>query len=71
MSTLPANPKVEAIRESVRNSNATLHQLIDGPLSRIEQVSSTNPLLKMSGQSYRIWRMSWSLCHIGQERLKK
>jgi uncharacterized damage-inducible protein DinB len=36
MTTLPANPKVEAIRESARNSNATLHQLIDGPLSHIE-----------------------------------
>ncbi len=36
MSTLPANPKVEAIREHVRNSNAILHQLIDGPLAHID-----------------------------------
>jgi hypothetical protein len=36
MTTLPANPKVETIREHVRNSNATLHQLIDGPLARVD-----------------------------------
>ena len=36
MTTIPANPKVEAIRESVRNSDATLHQLIDGPLAQID-----------------------------------
>src|SRR5437588_12589791 len=35
MTTIPANPKVEAIRESVRNSVATLQQLIDGPLARL------------------------------------
>jgi DinB family protein len=36
MTTIPANPKVEAIRESVRNSDATLDQLIDGPLAQID-----------------------------------
>jgi DinB superfamily len=36
MTTIPANPKVEAIRELVRNSDATLHQLIDGPLARLD-----------------------------------
>ena len=36
MTTIPANPKVEAIRASVRNSDATLHQLIDGPLAQID-----------------------------------
>ena len=36
MTTIPANPKVEAIRESVRNSDATLHQLIDDPLAQID-----------------------------------
>src|SRR5256884_9376085 len=36
MTTIPANPKVEAIRESARNSDATLHQLIDGPLAQID-----------------------------------
>jgi hypothetical protein len=36
MTTIPANPKVEAIRESVRNSDARLHQLIDGPLAQID-----------------------------------
>ena len=36
MTTIPANPKVEAIRESVRNSVATLQQLIDGPLAQLD-----------------------------------
>ena len=36
MNAIPANPKVEAIREHVRNSDATLHQLIDGPLAQID-----------------------------------
>jgi uncharacterized damage-inducible protein DinB len=36
MTTLPANPKIEAIRESIRSSNASLHQLIDGPLASID-----------------------------------
>src|SRR5690348_132158 len=35
MHTIPANPKVEAIREKVQNSYAELHQLIDGQLARI------------------------------------
>src|SRR6266568_8856728 len=36
MHTIPANPKVEAIREKVQNSYAELHQLIDGQLARID-----------------------------------
>ncbi len=36
MPTIPANPKVEAIREKVQNSYAELHQLIDGPLASID-----------------------------------
>ena len=36
MSTIPANPKIEAIRENVRNSDTELLQLIDGPLARID-----------------------------------
>ena len=36
MTTIPANPKVEAIRASVRHSDVTLHQLIDGPLAQID-----------------------------------
>ncbi len=36
MTTLPANPKIEAIRESIRSSNASLHQLIDRPLAHID-----------------------------------
>jgi uncharacterized damage-inducible protein DinB len=36
MSAIPANPKVEAIREHIRNSDTELLQLIDGPLARID-----------------------------------
>ncbi|HYX50933.1 MAG TPA: DinB family protein, partial [Ktedonobacteraceae bacterium] len=36
MGTVPANPKVEAIRKHVADSNASLHQLIDGPLSHLD-----------------------------------
>ncbi len=36
MSTSPANPKVEAIQESVRDSIATLHLLITGTLHSID-----------------------------------
>src|SRR5438552_4345311 len=36
MHTIPANPKVEAIREKVQNSYAELHQLIDGQLARLD-----------------------------------
>src|SRR5437870_11251214 len=36
MHTIPANPKVEAIREKVQNSYAELHQLIDGPLANVD-----------------------------------
>jgi hypothetical protein len=36
MSTTPANPKMEAIRQSVRKSYADLNQLIYGPLARLD-----------------------------------
>ena len=58
MSTSPANPKVEAIRESVRNSIATLHLLIIGPLSHAD-----------SGKLYQSpaeneWTIVQNLAHI-------
>lgn len=37
MSTMSANPKVEAIRLSVRKSYDELNQLIDGPLARLDR----------------------------------
>jgi uncharacterized damage-inducible protein DinB len=36
MNTVPSNSKVEAIRESVRDSIATLHMLINGTLHRLD-----------------------------------
>src|SRR6266568_3588316 len=36
MYIIPANPKIEAIRENVRNSDTELLQLIDGPLTSID-----------------------------------
>jgi uncharacterized damage-inducible protein DinB len=58
MTTIPANPKVEAIRESVRNSNATLHQLIDGPLSRIEVSKLYQPPAENE------WTIMQNLAHV-------
>jgi hypothetical protein len=36
MSTTPANPNIEAMRESAQQSYAELQQLIDGPLANLE-----------------------------------
>jgi hypothetical protein len=36
MSTIPANPEVDAIRENVRNSYTALNQLIEGPLAILD-----------------------------------
>ena len=36
MSTIPANPEVDAIRENVRNSYTALNQFIDGPLAILD-----------------------------------
>src|SRR5260370_30739247 len=36
MSTIPANPEVDAIRENVRNSYTAFNQLIDGPLAILD-----------------------------------
>ena len=58
MTTLPANPKVEAIRESVRNSDATLHQLIDGPLSRIDVSKLYQPPAENE------WTIMQNLAHV-------
>ncbi len=58
MTAIPANPKVEAIRESVRNSDATLHQLIDGPLAQID----VSKLYQSSAKNE--WTIMQNLAHI-------
>src|SRR5947199_5586504 len=58
MTAIPANPKVEAIRESVRNSDATLHQLIDGPLAQID----VSKLYQSSAENE--WTIMQNLSHI-------
>ena len=58
MSTLPANPKIEAIRENVRNSDTELLQLIDGPLSRIE----ASKLYQPSAENE--WTIMQNLAHV-------
>ena len=58
MTTLPANPKVDAIREHVRNSDATLHQLIDGPLTRLD----ANKLYQPPAENE--WTIMQNLAHV-------
>ena len=58
MSTLPANPNVESIREHVRNSDVSLHQLIDGPLAHID----ASKLYKPPAENE--WSIMQNLAHI-------
>jgi hypothetical protein len=58
MSTTPANPNVEAIRENVRNSYAALHQLIDGPLASLD----TGKLYQSPAENE--WTIMQNLAHI-------
>src|SRR6266571_8046169 len=58
MSTRPANPNVEAIRENVRNSYAELHQLIDGSLASLD----TRKLYLSPAENE--WTIMQNLAHI-------
>ena len=58
MSATPANPKAEAIRESVQKSYAELNQLIDGPLARLD----TSKLYKVPAEGE--WTIMQNLAHI-------
>jgi len=58
MTTLPANPKIEAIRESIRSSIASLHQLIDGPLAHIDARKLYQPPAENE------WTIMQNLAHI-------
>jgi hypothetical protein len=58
MSTTPANPEVETIRENVRNSYAELHQLIDGPLASLD----TGKLYQPPAENE--WTIMQNLAHI-------
>jgi hypothetical protein len=58
MSTRPANPNVEAIRENVRNSYAELHQLIDGSLASLD----TRKLYLTPAENE--WTIMQNLAHI-------
>ncbi len=58
MSTAPANPNVEAIRESAQKSYAELQRLIDGPLASLE----TSKLYKAPAANE--WTIMQNLWHI-------
>jgi hypothetical protein len=58
MSTKSANPKVEAIRRSVRKSYNELNQLIDGPLARLNRSN----LYKAPAENE--WTIIQNLAHI-------
>jgi hypothetical protein len=58
MTPIPANPKIEAIRESIRSSNASLYQLIDGPLAHIDARKLYQPPAEND------WTIMQNLAHI-------
>jgi hypothetical protein len=58
MSTTPANPNTEAIRESAQKSYAELQRLIDGPLESLE----TSKLYKTPAENE--WTIMQNLSHI-------
>src|SRR6266566_7003708 len=58
MYTIPANPKIEAIRENVRNSDTELLQLIDGPLTSID----ASKLYQVPAENE--WTIMQNLAHI-------
>jgi hypothetical protein len=58
MSSMSANPKVEAIRLSVRKSYDELNQLIDGPLAMLD----TSKLYKAPVENE--WTIMQNLAHI-------
>src|SRR5258707_15214172 len=58
MSTTPANPKTEAIRQSVQKSYADLNQLIDGPLASLD----TSKLYQVPAENE--WSIMQNLAHI-------
>jgi DinB superfamily len=58
MTTTPANPKVEAIRENVQNSYVELNELIDGPLASLD----TSKLYKSPAEEE--WTIMQNLAHI-------
>ena len=58
MTTLPANPKIEAIRESIQSSYASLHELIDGPLAHIDARKFYQPPAENE------WTIMQNLAHI-------
>ncbi len=58
MTIQPANPKVEAIRESVRNSITSLHELIDGPLARLDASKLYQP------PAANEWTIMQNLAHV-------
>jgi hypothetical protein len=57
LSTTPANPNVQAIRESARKSYAELQRLIDGPLASLE----TSKLYKTPAEDE--WTIMQNLAH--------
>src|SRR2546428_14046367 len=57
MSATPANPNVEAIRESAQKSYAELQRLIDGPLASLE----TSKLYKIPAENE--WTIMQNLAH--------
>src|SRR5579872_729116 len=60
MTTTPANPRVEAIRQSVQHSYTELNELIDGPLAKLD----SQKLYQVPAENE--WTIMQNLAHVAE-----
>ena len=60
MTTTPANPKIAAIRQSVRHSYTELNELIDGPLAKLDP----QKLYQVPAENE--WTIMQNLAHVAE-----
>jgi uncharacterized damage-inducible protein DinB len=60
MTTTPANPKIEAIRQSVQHSYTALNELIDGPLAKLD------PQKLYEAPAENEWTIMQNLAHVAE-----
>ncbi len=60
MTTTPANPKIEAICQSVQHSYTALNELIDGPLAKLD------PQKLYEAPAENEWTIMQNLAHVAE-----
>ncbi len=60
MTTTPANPKIDAIRQSVQQSYTALNEIIDGPLAKLDP----QKLYEVPAENE--WTIMQNLAHIAE-----